>query len=66
MSDHTRYQDDIGAYLLGALNDLERQAFERHLTGCSECRDELERLRQIERSASCTTSSAVACFPTIR
>jgi hypothetical protein len=45
MSDHTRYQDDIGAYLLGALNDLERQAFERHLTGCSECRDELERLR---------------------
>ena len=45
MSDHTRYQDDIGAYLLGALNDLERQAFERHVSGCSECRDELERLR---------------------
>ena len=45
MSDHARYQDDIGAYLLGALNDLERQAFERHLSGCSECRDELERLR---------------------
>jgi len=45
MSDHTRYQDDIGAYLLGALNDLERQAFERHLSGCSDCRDELERLR---------------------
>jgi len=45
MSDHTRYRDDIGAYLLGALNDLERQAFEQHLNGCSECRDEVERLR---------------------
>jgi Anti-sigma-K factor rskA/Putative zinc-finger len=45
MSDHARYQDDIGAYLLGALNDLERQAFERHLRGCDECQEELERLR---------------------
>jgi hypothetical protein len=45
MSDHARYRDDVGAYLLGALNDLERQAFERHLTGCSECQEELERLR---------------------
>jgi anti-sigma-K factor RskA len=45
MNDHTRYQDDIGAYLLGALNDLERQAFERHLTGCSDCQEEVERLR---------------------
>jgi anti-sigma-K factor RskA len=45
MSDHTRYQDDIGAYLLGALPDLDRQAFERHLAGCAECQEELERLR---------------------
>jgi anti-sigma-K factor RskA len=45
MSDHPRYRDDIGAYLLGALSDPERQAFERHLTGCSECQEELERLR---------------------
>jgi anti-sigma-K factor RskA len=45
MSDHARYRDDVGAYLLGALNDLERQAFERHLTGCSECQEEVERLR---------------------
>jgi anti-sigma-K factor RskA/putative zinc finger protein len=45
MSDHTRYQDDIGAYLLGALNDLERQAFEHHLAGCGECQEEVERLR---------------------
>ena len=45
MNDHTRYRDDIGAYLLGALNDLERQAFERHLTGCADCQEEVERLR---------------------
>jgi Anti-sigma-K factor rskA/Putative zinc-finger len=45
MSDHTRYKDDVGVYLLGALNDLERQAFERHLAGCGECQEELERLR---------------------
>ena len=45
MSDHARYQDDVGAYLLGALNELERHAFERHLAGCGECQEELERLR---------------------
>jgi len=45
MSDHARYQDDVGAYLLGALSDLERHAFERHLAGCAECQEELERLR---------------------
>lgn len=45
MSDHTRYQDDVGAYLLGSLSELERQAFERHLRGCAECQEELARLR---------------------
>ena len=45
MSDHTRYQEDIGAYLLGALNDIERKAFERHIAGCGECQEELAELR---------------------
>jgi anti-sigma-K factor RskA len=45
MSDHTRHQDDIGAYLLGALTQSERHAFERHLAGCGECQEEFERLR---------------------
>src|SRR4051794_26745465 len=45
MTDHARYRDDVGAYLVGALNDLERQAFERHLRGCADCRDDLDRLR---------------------
>jgi len=44
VNDHVRHQDDVGAYLLGALNDLERQAFERHLRGCSDCQEELARL----------------------
>jgi anti-sigma-K factor RskA len=43
--DHTSYQQEIGAYLLGALTDLERQAFEQHLESCAECREEVERLR---------------------
>lgn len=43
--DHTRYADDCGAYLLGALQDLERQAFEAHLAVCAECRQEVDDLR---------------------
>jgi anti-sigma-K factor RskA len=43
--DHTSYREEIGAYLLGALTDLERQAFERHMSTCAECRDEVESLR---------------------
>jgi anti-sigma-K factor RskA len=45
MSDHTQYRDDVGAYLLGALPERERQMFERHVADCSECQEELERLR---------------------
>jgi anti-sigma factor RsiW len=45
MTDHATYMDEVGAYLLGALTDAERSAFERHLETCAECRHELERLR---------------------
>ncbi len=45
MNGHPSHHDDVGAYLLGALNDLERKAFERHLAGCGECQEEVERLR---------------------
>jgi anti-sigma factor RsiW len=37
--------EDAGAYVLGALDEPEREAFEHHLAGCAECRDEVERLR---------------------
>lgn len=42
---HERHGDSVAAYLLGALPELEMQAFERHLMGCGRCRDELELLR---------------------
>jgi anti-sigma-K factor RskA len=42
---HERYEDSAGAYLLGALPELERQAFEQHLERCEDCRQEVERLR---------------------
>ena len=37
--------DNAAPYLLGALNELEEQAFESHLEHCTTCRDEVERLR---------------------
>jgi anti-sigma-K factor RskA len=43
--DHERFEQDAGAYLLGALPPLEAEVFERHLMGCEICREEIERLR---------------------
>ena len=45
MTEHARFHEDIGAYLLGALGEGERRSFERHAETCDECREELERLR---------------------
>jgi anti-sigma-K factor RskA len=44
-TEHDRFQDDVGAYLLDALDDGERTSFERHAATCHVCQDELERLR---------------------
>lgn len=43
--EHEQYEENVGAYLLGALPELEAEVFERHLVGCSSCRRELEELR---------------------
>jgi anti-sigma factor RsiW len=43
--DHTAYREEVGAYLLGALTEGESRAFESHLSECSECREEVARLR---------------------
>jgi anti-sigma-K factor RskA len=40
-----RYEQDLGAYLLGALEEDEARDLERHLDGCAHCSAELERLR---------------------
>lgn len=45
MRPHEEYQENIGAYLLGALTELEADVFERHLMGCESCRAEVEGLR---------------------
>lgn len=42
---HERHESSAAPYLLGALADLEIQAYERHLMGCELCRDEVEGLR---------------------
>src|SRR5918998_160225 len=42
---HERYEENVGAYLLGALPELERQAFEQHIERCDDCRSAVERLR---------------------
>jgi anti-sigma factor RsiW len=43
MSDPHLYDD--AAYLLGALDDADRDAFEAHLVTCAECRSRLAELR---------------------
>jgi anti-sigma factor RsiW len=50
--DHGRYAEDSGAYLLGALTEPEVQAFERHMAGCPDCRDEVQRLRPVADALS--------------
>jgi anti-sigma factor RsiW len=39
--------DDVAAYALGALSELEAAAFERHLMQCDVCAAELDRLRPV-------------------
>ncbi|HEV2724110.1 MAG TPA: anti-sigma factor [Thermoleophilaceae bacterium] len=42
---HDIQQENVGAYLLGALTDVEERAFVRHLDECPVCSDEVARLR---------------------
>jgi anti-sigma-K factor RskA len=42
---HEQWRDATGAYLLGALDEAERAAFEEHLAGCPACREEVDLLR---------------------
>jgi len=44
-TDHDRRRDDVAAYLLGALEPGEAAELERHIAGCAECEEELQRLR---------------------
>jgi anti-sigma-K factor RskA len=44
---HDEYKDNIGAYVLGALPELEAELLDRHLAGCESCRAEVEELRPV-------------------
>jgi anti-sigma-K factor RskA len=41
---HERWALEVGAYLLGALPEPEREAFEEHLADCPHCRRDVEHL----------------------
>ena len=43
--EHDRYEQDVGAYVLGALDEVEIKGFERHLVTCARCLEDVERLR---------------------
>jgi anti-sigma-K factor RskA len=45
MTDHDRWADAAGAYVLGAMTASERDAFERHLATCPACREDVDELR---------------------
>lgn len=45
MIPHEEQQENVGAYLLGALEPAEQSAFEGHLASCHECRQEVDQLR---------------------
>ena len=47
MSQEHHLSEDIGAYLLGALDESEVERFESHLPNCPDCREEVERLRPV-------------------
>jgi anti-sigma-K factor RskA len=43
--DHHRWEDDLAAWMLGALTVEEAERFEQHLAGCERCRADLDWLR---------------------
>lgn len=45
--DHARFEFDDGPYLLGALDDDQREAFEHHLMSCPLCQDRLAELSEL-------------------
>lgn len=42
---HEQYAEDVGAFVLGALSELEASALERHAATCAICHAEIDKLR---------------------
>jgi hypothetical protein len=49
---------DVAAYALDALEELDRKRFERHLSGCARCRDELPGLHEAAAALAFAVPSA--------
>ncbi|MGD1051313.1 MAG: anti-sigma factor [Solirubrobacteraceae bacterium] len=47
MSEHDRFRDECGAYVLGALEEREADELRAHLESCIVCRDDVERLTAV-------------------
>jgi anti-sigma-K factor RskA len=50
MTDHERWEDAAGSYVLGALTEDELSGYEAHLKTCPTCRAEVEELRAIAQA----------------
>ena len=52
--DHDRYREDLAAYALGALTEIETTSLVRHLQACDSCCRDLERFRTVIETLSAT------------
>ena len=59
-ADHTRYEDDLAAYLLDALPGEEARDVERHIAGCPRCQ---ERARWLQASVEVLPTSVEQLEP---
>ncbi len=55
-----RFRHAVGPYLLGALDEAERVAFDAHLVGCTDCRAELAQLRPVVQALGTVSESDVS------
>jgi anti-sigma factor RsiW len=54
-------RDDLGAYVLGALDDAERDAMRLHLTTCGTCHDAYEYLLPVRDRLASARWHLLAC-----
>lgn len=56
MKAHEKYRKNLALHAFGELNEAERTELEAHLSGCAECRAELEQLQALRRAAAARPS----------
>ena len=55
--EHTRWVENVGAYVLGALAEDEERDFENHLASCEACRQEVDSLRPVAHALAIAAPS---------